>query len=219
MAAASSEAPAAFAQASLQQFLDALASDTPTPGGGTGAAVSGALGAALVAMLARLTLGRKRYAEHEALMEAIADEADTARMTLLRLGEEDAAAYDSVGAAFKLPKGSDEEKQARRAAIQNALKGACDVPLRVMEQCVEVIALAKNAVPRGNKNAISDGAAGAELARAGLKIAAYNVKINLASIKDETYASAARTRMDEMLYMGIAAAQTVDSHVEDAWKP
>lgn len=206
-----------FKTPSVETFLDRLGSDSPTPGGGTAAAVTGAVGASLVGMLANLTLGRKKYADHEKLMGAIAEQAEAERVRLLELAEEDAAAYDAVGAAFKLPKETDEEKAARAEAIQVALKGACDVPLAVMERCMEVIGLAKTAVQYGNKNALSDGAAGAEFARAALRVASYNVKINLGSIKDETYAKEARTRMDEMEYMGGNAATWVDSRVNEAW--
>jgi formiminotetrahydrofolate cyclodeaminase len=206
-----------YSALTLAAFADALASDAPTPGGGSGAAVTGALGAALVAMLARLTIGRKRYAAHEELMKAIADAAGEAQATLLALATEDAASYDRVGAAYKLPKATDAEKAARNEAIQVAMRGACEVPLKVMEQCLEVISLAKNAVKRGNVNAASDGAAGAELCRAALKVAAYNVKINLSGMTDAAYVGTMRTRLDEMLYMGTAAAQDIDSHVNDLW--
>lgn len=200
-------------------FLETLESDAPTPGGGTGAAVAGAMGAALVGMLARLTLGRKQYAAHQELMQAIADQMTDEREALLALAEKDAAAYDAVGAAFKLPKESDAEKAARREAIQAAMKGACEVPLEVMQHCVTVIGIAKNAVHSGNKNAVSDGAAGAELARAAMRVASYNVKINLGSIKDEAYVKDARTKMDEMMYMGTAVANEIDSFVNEQWNP
>ncbi len=101
--------------------------------------------------------------------------------------------------------------------FQTALQGACEVPLAVMERCVEVISLAKTAVQYGNKNALSDGAAGAEFARAALRVASYNVKINLGSIKDAEYAKNARTRMDEMDYMGANAATWIDSRVNELW--
>ncbi len=207
-----------FHSPTVDEFLSKLASASPTPGGGSGAAVAGAMGASLVRMLAELTKGRKKYAAHQELMEAIADQAENERKALMTLAEKDASAYDAVGAAFKMPKETDEEKQARGTAIQSAMQGACDVPLEVMQHCLEVIGLAKNAVLSGNKNALSDGAAGAELARAAMKIAGYNVKINLGSIKDEAYVKQARTRLDEMMYMGTAAANTIDSHVNDQWK-
>jgi len=208
-----------FHSPSLEAFLANLGSAAPAPGGGTGAAVTGAMGAALVQMLANLTVGRKKYAEHEKLMQAIADQAEEEGATLLALAEEDAAAYDAVGACFKMPKDTDEDKAARREALQTAMKGACEVPLRVMARCLEVIGLAKTAVKLGNTNAASDGAAGAELARAGMRVASYNVKINLAAIRDEAYVGQARARMDEMEAMGAGAASEIDSRVNELWQP
>ena len=206
-----------FGSLTVDAFFDALGSDAPTPGGGSGAAVAGAMGASLVGMLAVLTVGRKKYADHEPLMQAIAEQALEERGTLMALAAEDAGAYDAVSQAFKLPRESEEEKAARTAAIQDALRGACEVPLRIMERCCEVIALAKNAVLYGNKNAVSDGAAGAELARAALKVASYNVQINLGSIKDAEYVKLARGRMNEMNHMGIGSATFIDSHVSEQW--
>lgn len=208
-----------FRSPSVEQFLEALEGDAPTPGGGSGAAVAGAMGAALVGMLARLTVGRKKYEAHEELMQAIAEQATEERKALLNLAEQDAAAYDAVSRAFRLPKGTEEEKAARRDAIQAAMKGACEVPLQVMQHCVAVIGIAKNAVTCGNKNAVSDGAAGAELCRAALRVASYNVKINLGSIKDPAYVRDAHTKMDEMLYMATAVANEVDSYVNEQWSP
>jgi len=103
--------------------------------------------------------------------------------------------------------------------LQAAMKGACEVPLRVMARCLEVIGLAKTAVKHGNTNAASDGAAGAELARAGMRVASYNVKINLAAIRDEDYVRQARARMDEMDAMGAGAASEIDSRVNELWEP
>jgi formiminotetrahydrofolate cyclodeaminase len=137
----------------------------------------------------------------------------------LRLADEDARAYDRVSAAYKAPKATPAEQAARDAAIEEALKGACEIPLQVMERCVEVIGVAKNAVQVGNKNAASDGAAGAALCRAALQVAAYNVKINLVALKDPRFAKDTRTRVDEMAYMGTAAAQEIDSLVNDMWAP
>jgi formiminotetrahydrofolate cyclodeaminase len=208
-----------FAGDTLEGFLEALGSDTPTPGGGTAAAVAGAMGASLVAMLARLTIGREAYRSAWPLMTAVADEAASVGRALLELAEEDARAYDAVSAAYRMPKGTDAEQAARTAAIQAALKGATEAPLRVMERCAEVIGLAKNAVSSGNKNALSDGAAGAELARSALKVASYNVRINLASVKDEAFAKEVRARMDEILYMATRVAQGIESQVNDLWKP
>lgn len=210
---------ARFADLTLEAFSQRLASASPTPGGGTGAAVTGALGAALVRMLCELTLGKPKYAPHERLMQAIADTCEEARADFLRLADEDAEAYDRVSSAYKASKATPAEQTARDAAIEQALKGACEVPLQVMERSVEVIGVAKNAVQVGNKNAASDGAAGAALCRAALQVAAYNIKINLVAIKDVRFAKDMRTRVDEMAYMGTAAAQEIDSLVNDMWAP
>jgi formiminotetrahydrofolate cyclodeaminase len=206
-----------FRSASVAAFLDGVASDAPTPGGGAAAAVAGATGAALVGMLARLTVGRPAYEAHEKLLAAVAEQADEERQTLLELAEKDAAAYDAVTVAYGLPQDTTEQRTMRQEAVQAALRGACEIPLAIMERCLEVIGLARNAVTRGYRNAASDGAVGAELARAALKSASYNVRANLASIEDADYVKASTTRLDEMLYMGINAANTVDSHVQDLW--
>lgn len=206
-----------FRSPSVESFLDRLGSDAPTPGGGTAAAVTGAMGASLVGMLANLTLGRKKYEQQQDLMTNLAQQAEAERMRLLELAADDATAYEAVGSAYKRPRDTDEAKAARAEAIQVALKGACEVPLAIMERCVAVIDLAKTSVESGNRNAISDGAAGAEFARAALRVASYNVKINLGSIKDEAYAQEARTRMDTLDGQGATTAAWIDAHVNELW--
>jgi formiminotetrahydrofolate cyclodeaminase len=208
-----------YADQTVRGFLDALASDSPTPGGGTGAAVVGATGAALVRMLAVLTIGRPKFATAEATMKAIAEQAAENRERLLALADVDARAYDAVSVAYRLPKDTDEQKAARKAAIQAALKGAIEPPIQVMEACLDTISLAKMAVAQGNPNAVSDGAAGAEFCRSAMNVAAYNVRINLVGVEDERYAKDCRTRLDEMLYMGASAASEIDSRVQEMWKP
>jgi len=210
---------ASFADLTVRDFLAALSSASPTPGGGTGAAVVGAAGAALVRMLAVLTIGKPKYAQHDALMKAVADDAGDAMASLLALADDDARSYDAVSAAYKLPKDTPEQQAAKKAAIEAALKGAIEAPLKVMERCLETIGLAKNAVNSGNRNAVSDGAAGAEFARAAMAVAAYNVRINLVAIEDATYAKNIRTRLDEMLFMGNGVAAEIDSKVQEMWKP
>jgi formiminotetrahydrofolate cyclodeaminase len=210
--------PKPFADMTLRELLDALGGPSPTPGGGTGAAVTGAIGASLIRMFAVLTIGKPKYAAHEKLMQAVADQATEATERFLSLAQEDAAAYDAVSASYKLPKGTPAEETARKAAIQGALKMACLVPLRVMEQALETIGLAKMAVPVGNKNAASDGAAGAELAHAAMVVASYNVRINLASIDDATFSKDMRTRLDEISYMGTASKNEIASAVLELWK-
>ena len=161
------------------QFLDALADGSPTPGGGSAAAYAGAMGAALVAMVARLTLGKKKYEEVNEQMLAILDEADVLRTQLTAAVEEDAAAFDKVMAAFRLPKESEEEKTIRGEAIHRATIHAAEVPLETARKSVRIIELASVVAQLGNLNAITDAAAGASLAQAALTGAGYNVRINI----------------------------------------
>ena len=165
-------------------FLDALAADTPTPGGGSASAYSGAAAAALVAMVARLTVGRKKYAQVEARMQAVLSRAEALRLELTGAIQADSAAFEAVMAAYKLPKDTPAAERRRDEAIQAALMGASLVPLGVARAAVEVMGLAAQVVEHGNLNAISDGATGAAQARAALTGAGYNVRINAASLKD-----------------------------------
>jgi glutamate formiminotransferase/formiminotetrahydrofolate cyclodeaminase len=171
------------------QFLNALAGDSPTPGGGSASAYAGAAAAALVSMVARLTLGKRKYAAVEAQMQAAISQAEALRQELTRAIDEDAAAFNDVIAAYRLPKNSPEEEQARQAAIQAALLEAANVPLKVACRSVDVMALAEVVVSQGNLNAISDGATAAVQARAALTGAGYNVRINAASLKDQDQVS------------------------------
>ena len=139
-------------------------------------------------MLAALTIGKPKYAAHDALMKAVALGAGETAERLLALADADAQAYDAVSAAYKLPKATPAEQATRAEAIQAAMKGAIEPPLKVMEECLEAIGLAKNAVAVGNVNAASDGAAGAEFCRSAMTVASYNVRINLVAITDAAYA-------------------------------
>ena len=167
--------------ASDAAFLHTLASGTPTPGGGSAAAYAGAMGAALVAMVARLTLGRKKYAAVEAQMQSVLEEAETLRADLTATVERDAAAFDAIMTAFKRPKDDPE----RAGAIQDATLHAAEVPLETARMAVRVMELALEAVTHGNKNAITDGATGASLAQAALQSAGYNVRVNVLGLKDK----------------------------------
>ena len=171
-----------------EDFLDALAEGTPAPGGGSAAAYSGAAGAALVAMVARLTLGKKKYQSIEPLMYSLLQRAEKLRGELKLQIERDASAFTQVMEAFKLPKDTDEELAARQLAIDSATMDAACVPLETASMAVEVMELAKQVVAEGNLNAISDGATGATLARAALTGAGYNVRINVASLSESSTA-------------------------------
>ena len=204
--------------APFQGVLERLGSTDATPGGGSAAALAGAMGASLVRMLAGLTKAHADFADRAQLLEAIADQAEETRDHLLAYAAKDGEAYEAVLAAQRLAQGTEEERAARRAAIQEALKGATEVPLRVMEECLQVIGLAKNVLESGLHAAASDGAVGAVLARAGLQSASLTVKANLALLDDHDYAQISRTKLDEMLYMGTKVCTALDSYVNDLWK-
>jgi formiminotetrahydrofolate cyclodeaminase len=183
----------------LQTFLDELASGTPTPGGGSAAAASGAMGAALVSMVCNLTVGREKFTEVEARMKETLARSETLRAELSQLMTDDIEAYQAVMAAYRLPKGTEEEKTIRTEAIQAGLKKATLTPLATARACAEVIELGQFVVESGNPNAASDAGAGAACAQAGLKAATLNVLINLSSIKDETFVSTHQAELDQIL--------------------
>lgn len=163
-------------------FLEALASADPTPGGGSAAAQSGALAAALVAMVGRLTVGKKAYIEVEDQMQALVKRADDLRAEFTQAVAADAAAFDAVMAAFKLPKDSDKDKKARSQAFEQATIAAAESPLAVSRLAVECLQLALQAAEHGNTNAISDAGTAAALAMACLQGAGLNVRINVSSL-------------------------------------
>jgi len=169
----------ATAGPTLGDWLDAVASVSPAPGGGTASAVAGGLAAALAAMVGKLTVGRKKYAEVDAEFRALVEKAESLRIRLMRLGDEDAASFNAVTAAYAIPKEKDAE---RKAAIQKALIGAAKVPLETLRAAREVAALAARAAEAGNKNAVSDAGVGALLAGAAARGAAYNVRINVSGM-------------------------------------
>lgn len=173
-----------FKQLSIDQFTKTLASDSPVPGGGSSAAMAGAAAGSLVAMVASLTTGKKGYEEHWDEMSRISEEMEGVRNFFLEAMDRDADSYAKVIGCFKLPKNSEEEKKYRSKAIQDALYGAALVPLEIAEKAAGIFEYAKSVIEKGNENAASDGAVAALMARASVKGALYNVKINAASLKD-----------------------------------
>ena len=171
----------------ITQYLEKAAAGTAVPGGGSVAALNAALAAGLTAMVARLTIGKKGYETAERDMQAIADQASLLRQKLTAAIDADADAYSRVMAAFKLPRDSAEQKALRSREIQQATKQAARVPLEVARRALAVLELAGRAVKQGNKNAASDGAVAAMNARTAVLAAIFNVRINLASIKDDEF--------------------------------
>ena len=171
----------------LSRFTESLASGAPTPGGGSASALSGALAAGLVAMVARNTAANPDFADRAGELEEIAADAERLRAELLGLVDEDAAAFDRVMAAFRLPKDTDELKAARSREIQAGYRAAVEAPLRVCRDALAVLTLADRIAERGNPNAASDAGVAALLAASALEGAALNVDINLGAIKDESF--------------------------------
>jgi formiminotetrahydrofolate cyclodeaminase len=172
---------------SVQIFIDKLAGPSATPGGGSAAALAGAMGAALVAMVCNLTVGKKRFADVEDEVRNVLDQAEALRMQLTSLADADTAAFDQVMAAYRLPKETEDQQAARQAAIQAALRQATQVPLETAIACATVARLAARVIAKINPNALSDAGAAALLAEAGLRGAQLNVAINLADIHDPVF--------------------------------
>ena len=194
----------------MTEFLDALGSSAPTPGGGAGAAVALGMGAALVAMTARLTTGRRRFRAVEADMDRVIERCDAIRVSALELAAADAEAYGNVMAAFGLPRNSDDERLFRRTSIAMACEQASRVPLRVATAASEIIELASETAAKGNPNVISDAGAGAALARTAIRICEMNVQANLGSIED----SGVREELSGALAKALAARDAADGVVD-----
>lgn len=171
----------------LKHYSDALASGSPTPGGGSAAALVGTLGAALNSMVANFTVGREQFAAVEAELKELLAESERLRAELERLTQADTEAYGQVAAAQKLPRDTEDQKTARTAAIQAALRAAAEVPLAAVRACHRTLQLAADLVDKGNPNLITDVGVAARFAQAAMECAALNVEINLAYIKDQAY--------------------------------
>jgi glutamate formiminotransferase/formiminotetrahydrofolate cyclodeaminase len=167
----------------LGGFLDRVAAPTPTPGGGTVAAVTGALASALATMVANLTIGRKKYAASESAMVDLKREAETLRRQLLELGRADSEAFEAVLSARRRPQGTPEEIRGRAEALRKAELAACRVPLETAAAALKVLGLAEIAAKLGNVNAASDAGVAGLLARAAVEGALLNVQINLKSLE------------------------------------
>ena len=183
----------------IEPFLDALASSGATPGGGSAAAIIGAMGAALVSMVCNLTIGKKKYADVEGEMKEVLRKAEAVRHRLTGMIQDDVKAFDTVMGAYGMPKETDAEKAARERAIQAALKQATDVPLACARAAREVIDLAAIASDKGNLNVISDAGVAVLAGYAALRSAALNVFTNARMITDKTFAEAKLKELNGLL--------------------
>ena len=169
----------------IGSWLDELGSGSPTPGGGAGAGVAAATGASLIAMVGHLTIGKKGFEDLDARMRSLVASADAEREAFLALADQDAQAFESVMASFKLPKETDEEKASRTLRIQEAYEAAAAVPLQLAVRAVKLMELAEDATSMGNPHAASDGYSGGTLLFAAALSAMANVRINAAGLKDQ----------------------------------
>ncbi|AWN36970.1 methenyltetrahydrofolate cyclohydrolase [Methylobacterium radiodurans] len=183
----------------IAEFLDGLASSSPTPGGGGAAAISGAMGAALVSMVCNLTIGKKKYVEVEAELQDVLARSEALRAELTGMIAEDVKAFDAVMGAYGLPKATDDEKAARAAKIQEALREATDVPLACCRACRKVIDLALVTAEKGNVNVVSDAGVAVLSAFAGLRSAALNVWVNARGLEDRAFADERLSELEGLL--------------------
>ncbi|MDR3571133.1 MAG: cyclodeaminase/cyclohydrolase family protein [Candidatus Pacebacteria bacterium] len=199
----------------VAEFSRVLASDAPAPGGGSVAALSGALAADLLSMVCRLSLGKKEYEEHAAQLDDILKKSSAISTSLLHRIDLDTAAFNEVMAAFKLPKSSELEKKERANAIQQAYKKAVESPLGIARECRAVLQLASAALGKTNTNALSDlGVAGQE-AIVGVEAAIMNVRINIPSLKDEAYRNEITSELSDLLQDARKLQQDVYHYVTE----
>lgn len=190
--------PKPLASLRFTDLLAAFRSPEPTPGGGSASALSGAVGASLLAMVAGLPKPRAQNPEDEKRLDGARASCASISGRLAELMDRDSEAYETVVDAFRLPKSSDEEKRVRSSHIQEALRSATEAPLEVMRACVEAIRAAADVASLGNGNASSDVLVGLGLLIAGLRGAQLNVAINLGSIKDQSYVDEARKQAEQL---------------------
>jgi glutamate formiminotransferase/formiminotetrahydrofolate cyclodeaminase len=187
-----------LASKTVNGFLSELASSSPAPGGGSVAALSGSLGAALASMVCNLTVGKEKYADVQGEIKDVLKKCETLRKELTILIDKDTEAFNDVMKAFKMPKETEKQKEARSKAIQEGYKTAASVPLETARTCEKILDLAKIIAEKGNQNSITDAAVSAIMARSGIESAILNVKINLGSIKDEKFVKKISSEIDSL---------------------
>ncbi len=200
---------------SLRDFASVLGSDAPAPGGGSAAALSGANGISLTKMVCELTLGKKKYADVQDVIADIHHKSGILQEQLLAAIDKDTEAFNLVSAVFEMPKETDEEKAARRAAMQSALKEAAQSPYDMMLVMVEALEVTRKAVGKSNTNAASDLGVAALSLKAGLQGAWLNVLINLSGIKDDSFVTTYRQKGEELLERGCSLADMIYESIVD----
>ncbi|HEY7463868.1 MAG TPA: cyclodeaminase/cyclohydrolase family protein [Candidatus Limnocylindria bacterium] len=205
---------------SLRELTHRLATREPIPGGGSAAALAGAMGASLVSMVAELTIGRPDAADHHEELTRLRDAAVEARDRLLDLADEDSRAYAAVVEARRLPRETDEQRQARSQQLARAMVAAADAPLRAAQVAAEVVELARAIAPIGNPNAASDAGVAALLARAAVRGAILNVQINLPYLAaDEPLRASAPAELERLARLAAAAEEEATVVVDRRIRP
>ena len=179
------QATAALSQLSVDELLERLSSSAPVPGGGSAAALAGAMGASLVSMVAALTVGREAYVQVDVAAREIGQSADSLRQELVDLAEQDSAAYQAFVSARGLPRETDAQRAARASAMQDASKRSTEAPLRTARVARKALELARRIAPIGNRNAVSDAGVAAQLLSAAVRGASLNVRINLPLLAED----------------------------------
>lgn len=197
-----------------KEFIDILASKAPVPGGGGAAALVGAIGMALGSMVCNLTIGKKKYAQHEDDVKEILFQAEKIQKDLLDMIDKDAEGFLPLSKAYGLPSNTDEEKKVKEETMENALKLACEVPIKIVRTCYDSIKLHEALVDKGSKLAISDVGVGVQCLRAAILSGELNVIININSIKDEEYVRNVKTEVTDLVTEGVKIADEVYSEVE-----
>ena len=198
-----------LAELKTAEFVDLLASDAPAPGGGSAAALEGALGAALTAMVCGLTVGKKKYAEFQELAEEAQKKATDLKARFVDVMDRDTEAFNVVSAAFGMPKATDEEKAARSAAIQKGLEGCTKTPFEMMELAVETLELTASILGKSNDSAASDLGVSALSLRAAVQGAWLNVLINIGSLKNKELAEDYRAKGEALLAKALPLADQI----------
>ena len=198
-----------LAELKTAEFVDLLASDAPAPGGGSAAALEGALGAALTAMVCGLTVGKKKYAEFQELAEEAQKKATDLKARFVDVMDRDTEAFNVVSAAFGMPKATDEEKAARSAAIQKGLEGCTKTPFEMMELAVETLELTASILGKSNDSAASDLGVSALSLRSAIQGAWLNVLINIGSLKNKELAEDYRAKGEALLAKALPLADQI----------
>lgn len=198
-----------LAEMTVTQFADVLASDAPAPGGGSTAALAGALGAALTAMVCRLTEGRKKYEEYQEFVLEVKEKATALQAKFIDVMDRDTEAFMVISNAYGMPKATDEEKAARSAAIQAGLVKSTETPMEMMELSAETIALTESLLGKFNTASASDLGVGALTLRTAVQGAWLNVLINIGSLKDKELAESYRMKGQALVEQVVSAADRV----------